>query len=638
MLKSLGKVFRLLSTLFIELSLVWASFPIVFWAAKPQAAMGNVLPESQVDVRAYDINSRPLVSLTFDDASQTVYDVAFPTLNSHGIPATFYFMTSFLTDQWKTQLKSMENQGWEIGSHTRTHRDLTDLSPADLITELRQSKTDLEAAGLTVSGFAHPHGVGTRDAEILRQVKQYYAYARSAKPGYNTPIIEQYALKSQTQTASTSIEAMKGWVDSAIADKQWLIIMMHKVDNTGNTESISPADLSELASYIKAKADAGGISAVTVRDGITRYNQTDWQPIYDTNYVVQHNLVITNGRVLWFFGDEIVDYLNDGHEWVKSGQVGYYEWNGNYHKASVPSDVSLQSLSADRASVQFTLTDSKDGDFNVVSTVTLKRGSPLAEVSVTDIQGTAMKLSPAKYLTRRFSTNEGLLVTDGSIETRLRTFGIGSQSVFAFDSMTDLIRIMAQVKQTTFSEYSDFDNGEFRVKPISRTTELPYIWFVGGTEFDTLSLLSEAEDGTLGGGSSFYTGEDASPKTGNTGVVLDASNKTVTMQFTPPYTGNYVLSIRQKGSNTEDQYSYRIDGGQAVTGTVTGTSFGYDNIILKDISVRSHTLRVSQVEGAVMVDYVLLIPTSRSSSTPATVNFPVDVVRQVASNPGPSHH
>jgi hypothetical protein len=105
----------------------------------------------------------------------------------------------------------------------------------------------------------------------------------------------------------------------------------------------------------------------------------------------------------------------DGYEWVKSGKAHYWEWHGDYHSADSPSGIALQSISSTKGTAQFTLTDGTNGDFDVVSQVTLLQGRPLAEVRITEINGTAAVLSLAKYLTRRFSTVDGSLVTDGSI-------------------------------------------------------------------------------------------------------------------------------------------------------------------------------------------------------------------------------
>jgi peptidoglycan/xylan/chitin deacetylase (PgdA/CDA1 family) len=577
-------------------------------------------------VRAFSLDPQPMVSLSFDDASQSVYDTAFPILSSRGIPATFYFMTSGLNEQWKAELKDLENHGWEIASHSRTHPDLTVVSDADLIEEVSQSKAVLEDAGLRITGFAYPYGTGSDSAAVVRQVKQHYSYARSVNPGNNAPIIQQYALKTQTVMRSTSQRVMRGWVDSAIKNRQWLVIVMHNVDNTKSEYAISPADLAGLTSYIQTKVEAGALKAVTVRDGVTRYSQTDWHAIDDLQPSTHSDIVITNDQVLWYLGSRIADYLNDGYEWVESGELRYYELNGDYQTINVPNRFALESIRPDHVTAEITL-GSVDGAASVDSTITLVPGSPLAEIRTTDVRGTPEQLSLAKEMTRRFSVDDGLLVTDGSLETELRTYGDAAQSFFAFDQTTDLVRIMTDSQPKSHSEYADYTRGEFRSSPISVTGELPHTWFVGGIVFDTHDLLAEAENGIVDGQIAFYKGLDASPGTGATGVRLD-NRSTVSMRLTPPARGNYILSIRHKGISGRDQYRYQIDGGEVFTRTVAGARFGYHNIALPDLSAQSHTVKVSAASGRVVMDYALLVPTSRSANTPATVRFPADVARK----------
>ena len=204
--------------------------------------------------------------------------------------------------------------------------------------------------------------------------------------------------------------------------------------------------------------------------------------------------------------------------------------------------------------------------------------------------------------------------------------GIALQSFSAFDGTTNLVRIVIDSQRKSHSEYSDYAKGEFRSSPISVTHDLPYTWFAGGILFDTSKLLVEAESGTLDGQVIFYKGVDASPGTGATGVSLDGRDP-VSMRVTPPAQGNYTFSIRHKGASAQDQYRYQIDSGEVFTRTVAGTQFGYHNIALPDLSAQSHTVKVGAVSGRVDIDYVLLVPTSRSANTPATTRFPADVTR-----------
>jgi peptidoglycan/xylan/chitin deacetylase (PgdA/CDA1 family) len=585
--------------------------------------------ETEPSVRAFSFDHQPLVTICFDDASQTVYDTAFPILSGEGIPASFYFITNYLDDSWAAQLKELENHGWEIGSHSKTHPDLTTLNKADLIEEVRQSKASLEAAGVTVTGFAYPYGIGAADRDVLGEVEREYSYARSVTAGENVPIIRQYALFAQTVYSSTNIATMKGWVDTAIKDKKWLIILMHYIDDTGDTYSTPPADLLELAQYIRGKVDAGEVGAVTVREGTDRYSQTGWQEIEAPQPSMQSDLIVTNGRVLWHFSDTMVDYLYDGYQWSRSGVLRYYESNGQYHTMAIPSHIALESIGPDRAVAAFTMSSS-DGAASVLGDITLARGRPLAEVRTSGVQGTPQRLMLAKEMARRFTVDEGSLVTDGWFEAKFRTYGANSQSMLALDTTTDLVRILSHMQRKADSEYASYSWGEFRNGIIS-VSELPYICWLGGIPFITSSLLAEAENGIPEGDAVPYVGTDASPGTGNTGFTLD-KGEAVTVHVAPPAPGRYTLSIRHKGATSADQFGYQIDGGQVVTRAVKGVTFGYEIVPLLNLSAQDHTVRVSAISGTVNLDYVFLTPMSRSVDTPPEVEFPNDVTRE-ARNP-----
>ena len=163
--------------------LYWIFIPGFGQTGQPLFNPQKNVPEIQGGVQAYEVHAQPLVSISFDDASSSVYETGLPILDSQGIPATFYFISSYLTDSWIQKLNHMQDLGWEIGSHSVTHQDLTTLSTADVIQELVQSKSDLEAAGLNIEGFAYPYGAGHKNKTVLRAVKNYYQYARSASPG-----------------------------------------------------------------------------------------------------------------------------------------------------------------------------------------------------------------------------------------------------------------------------------------------------------------------------------------------------------------------------------------------------------------------------------------------------------------------
>jgi len=126
--------------------------------------------------------SWPAVAITFDDAFSSVLDQAFPVMASLGLPGTVFVVTDFGDsgrplewpgiDHWAAgehraelrgmtwpQLRSLEQVGWEVGSHSLTHPHLTKLGDDALAHELRESRAACERAlGHPVASIAYPCG------------------------------------------------------------------------------------------------------------------------------------------------------------------------------------------------------------------------------------------------------------------------------------------------------------------------------------------------------------------------------------------------------------------------------------------------------------------------------------------------
>jgi peptidoglycan/xylan/chitin deacetylase (PgdA/CDA1 family) len=69
------------------------------------------------------------VVLTFDDGWESMYDIAFPILKKYGFPGALFVYTDFIGKDramsWD-QIRELAEYGFDIQSHTKTHRDLTE--------------------------------------------------------------------------------------------------------------------------------------------------------------------------------------------------------------------------------------------------------------------------------------------------------------------------------------------------------------------------------------------------------------------------------------------------------------------------------------------------------------------------------
>jgi len=122
------------------------------------------------------------VAVTFDDGYVSVLRLAFPILARLGLPATVFVPTAYVdsgrllswpgVDVWlgtehEAELAGMSwdalgrlrEEGWEIGSHTRTHARLPDVDDAALRDELTGSKAVCERRlGTPCRAVAYPYG------------------------------------------------------------------------------------------------------------------------------------------------------------------------------------------------------------------------------------------------------------------------------------------------------------------------------------------------------------------------------------------------------------------------------------------------------------------------------------------------
>lgn len=89
------------------------------------------------------------VILAFDDGHLDHYTNAYPILKKHGAKAVFFIISGKPDQDSKfanrDQVKELADAGFEIGSHSVSHLNLTSLGNTQLIEELSGSKAKLEA-------------------------------------------------------------------------------------------------------------------------------------------------------------------------------------------------------------------------------------------------------------------------------------------------------------------------------------------------------------------------------------------------------------------------------------------------------------------------------------------------------------
>jgi len=103
--------------------------------------------------------SRPVIALTFDDGPAGNTDLMLDILSDYDVPATFFVIGRQIGNRVPT-MQRMAKMGHEIGNHTWSHRLLTAISDAQIIEELEDTNSAIEAAvGFRPVLFRAPFGI-----------------------------------------------------------------------------------------------------------------------------------------------------------------------------------------------------------------------------------------------------------------------------------------------------------------------------------------------------------------------------------------------------------------------------------------------------------------------------------------------
>ncbi|MEW6404074.1 MAG: polysaccharide deacetylase family protein [Chloroflexota bacterium] len=144
-----------------------------------------------------DLPPRPII-ITFDDGHLNNYTTAFPIMQKYGFTGVLYIVGSYMgADNYMDagQIKEMAAAGWEVGSHSMTHKDLTHVDSDVLRWEVVDSREKLEAElGVPVLTFAYPYGFSSESALDYVHFAGYEA-GMSLGPGHNQGKTNLYTLQ-----------------------------------------------------------------------------------------------------------------------------------------------------------------------------------------------------------------------------------------------------------------------------------------------------------------------------------------------------------------------------------------------------------------------------------------------------------
>lgn len=132
-----------------------------------------------------ELPPKPII-LTFDDGSETTYSTALPIMQRYGFTGVSYIVYNYIglrNYMDADEIRALYAAGWEIGSHSLSHGDLTK-RPDRQMDEIVASRRMLQSRlGVPILSFAYPFGA--YDGDSLHYV-HYAGYIAAMGLGNET--------------------------------------------------------------------------------------------------------------------------------------------------------------------------------------------------------------------------------------------------------------------------------------------------------------------------------------------------------------------------------------------------------------------------------------------------------------------
>jgi peptidoglycan/xylan/chitin deacetylase (PgdA/CDA1 family) len=162
------------------------------------------------------------------------------------------------------RLRALAGQGHEIADHTVSHAYLPLLDTANILYEVEKCREDL----LAHLGPRHTWSIecpyGIEDGRVLALVDPEFPFVRNGisdrfireilrgDPAEPASADREYVQWQRGPLADTALKEMAGWIDSAIRNNVWLLLVFHGVEGVG-WEALPKERLEKYFDYIKAR-------------------------------------------------------------------------------------------------------------------------------------------------------------------------------------------------------------------------------------------------------------------------------------------------------------------------------------------------------------------------------------------------
>lgn len=268
----------------VEYEIPWNAYSYTTAELPDISALNDIMIyvyDGSVDFNVQFIGTRPkrlqngVISFTFDDGYKTQYTGA-KILAEKGITATVYHIPEATSEDYLTvaELQAMvEHFGTDVEAHGSPTYDT--LTEDELVAHWTQAQNFLRDNGLSEGKhLAYPGG--RHPENVVKMARKFFTSCRTINsfiPFETLPSADNYRLRalSGVGASGTNVDAVKSFIDRAVASNSWLILVFHKIEDGSNTMYCSEADLAAIADYAIASG-AQIMNIAEVFDSTLRYD------------------------------------------------------------------------------------------------------------------------------------------------------------------------------------------------------------------------------------------------------------------------------------------------------------------------------------------------------------------------------
>ena len=225
------------------------------------------------------------VIFTWDDNSERHYELLAPLFIKHKYKCTFYIVPGTADfKKFQEQYSKLAELGFEIGSHSYTHKYMTNLSESEVMFEFQNSRLAIQnSISLSPLSFAFPHHDYNED--LIRRARDFYLETRNT-------LVNSERISFKT---NSSLISLLHKVKNCISEKRNIVFSGHSViseqefKNGNEGEGYEPVRLSILEELLM------NISTLTKSVRVLTFIEAALFEYIKSNYVIKNGeLIVPN--------------------------------------------------------------------------------------------------------------------------------------------------------------------------------------------------------------------------------------------------------------------------------------------------------------------------------------------------------